>query len=1146
MKVARWLLFVSLDCKPELARSFPLGFFVACVYAVAAIPALGAGSVSSRTESNDEGVHFFESSVRPLLHEACGKCHGEKTQWANLRVDSRSALLKGGDSGAAIVPGDPDNSLLIQAVRRTGDYEMPPEKPLSADQIAVLEKWVLMGAPWGSEDSVSADSREEQWKTHWAFQPVKNPSPPVVVNQEWTRTPVDQFVLARLEKEMLNPSPEADRRTLIRRVTYDLTGLPPSFEEVEAFVSDASPTAYEKLVERLLESPHYGEHWGRKWLDLARYADTKGYMYGWERGHFVHSANYRDWVIRSFQNDLPYDRFLKLQIAADQMPDADSEDLVAMGFLTVGRRFLGNSHDIIDDRIDTLTRTAIGITIACARCHDHKYDPVPTADYYSLYGVFNNCYENLVETGSGKNSSALQSQEFQKQLESLQNTLEAELQKYRNKIADRMRAKFGEYLIACLQIDDYPDIPFSRILEEDDIYPVYVQRLHAYIERSKGNGSPIFSAWHRFAMLDAAGFQSAAVDVSKELQTLDEEMVLPVVKALFETPPQSMKDVARRYGELFSQIDREWKGLVSSAQNANQPLPVRFDDPQKELLRQVLYGAESPCLVPQESLPSISTYFAVRTELPKIWKFQNEIEELLSRQPAPPAFAVILQDRNAIELPRIFRRGNPQTKGDEVPLQAPFVITGEKREPFKNGSGRLELAEALASSDNPLTARVWVNRIWQGHFGVGIVPTPSDFGVRAPRPEHLELLDWLATRLVESGWSTKAIHREILLSSTYRQSGSGPVDPQVRLRALEIDPENHLIWKMNAHRLSFEEFRDSLFAVTGELNLQVGGKAVQLFNGGEESRRRTIYGFIDRQQLPSVYRVFDFANPDLHIPVRSETTVSQQALFALNHPLVADRARALRAVLFQDDSLSPVDRIRLLFERVLQRTPDKDEIGEAVRFLEAASQNPIPQATPEQLAWQYGVGRVDASDGKIGDFEPLPYFTGSAWQGGPNWPDAKWGWAQLTATGGHPGNTDDRAVVRRWTAPSDLNISIESEVRHEVPKGNGIRGWIISSERGILEQFSLHNNSLKSSLSSLPVRQGETIDFVVDINGNLGFDQFHWVLTIRSQETQVAGEISSQDWNSERDFTTTPGSTLDPWSQLAQVLLLSNEFLFVH
>jgi len=1088
-------------------------------------------------------IEFFETSVRPLLISACGDCHGAKKQWGGLRVDSRGALLKGGDTEPAVVPGKPEESLLMTSVRRIGDYDMPPENPLNANQIAILERWIAMGAPWPVETAHGETGNPED---HWAFQPISKAAPPSVATApDWCRTPVDAFILSKLEAAQLSPSPPADRRTLIRRVFYTLTGLPPSPEEVEEFVQDADPLAYEKLVNRLLESPQYGEHWARHWLDLARYADTKGYMFGWEPNRFLHSATYRDWVVKAFQQDLPYDEFLLLQIAADQAAPDDAVAQGAMGFLTIGRRFLGNDHDIIDDRIDVVGRTTMGLTFGCARCHDHKYDPIPITDYYSLYGVFGNSTEELVPSSPPTERG---SEAFRAELEKRVAQLDEKFQEYRNKISDRMRDRITDYLIAQSSLESYPDIPFSQIIAENDLFPVYLHRLDSFLRRMKEAGNPIFIPWHRYAAIPEEEFAQRAADVTEELARLGPEQVSPAVAAHFTVPPASMNEVAERYGALFTEVTRDWRTLNEQAVQAGTPAPTALPDPQREALRQVLYGDDSPCLVPNESLTGIGTFFATRSELEDIWKYQKAIEQWISDSPDAPAFAVRMIDKTLIDEPRVFRRGNPATKGNEVPRRFPLIVAGPDSPPFLKGSGRLELAQGIVSPDNPLTPRVWVNRIWQFHFGTGLVPTPSDFGVRAPEPAQLALLDWLATTLIEKNWSTKEIHRLILLSSTFQQAATGPEDLTVRRQAEEQDPENHLLWKKGVHRLTFEEFRDSLLKVSGDLDLTVGGRSSTLFSGGDSNRRRTLYGFIDRQSLPGPYSVFDFANPDLHIPVRSETTVSQQALFALNHPFVATRASELAAQITALQNATPAEQIQMLFRRIFQRPPTPRQLEMSLQFLEGAETQAQPQLTPEQLAWQYGTGAINDDAKAVLNFQPLPYFTGSSWQGGASFPDPTLGWAQLTAAGGHPGNDHNHAAVRRWTAPRSGTISIESLATHEPTEGNGIRCWIFSSRHGVLNRFLLHHSSQKISLPSLAVETGDTLDFVVDIHGSLGFDQYLWNVAIQDVGALAGtaeGGPAEKEWDSTRDFVGPATGMLTPWQQLVQVLLLSNEFLFV-
>ncbi|HQZ69606.1 MAG TPA: DUF1549 domain-containing protein, partial [Planctomycetaceae bacterium] len=412
---------------------------------------------------------FFETHVRPVLVENCIDCHGPQKQSGDLRLDSRAAMLKGGESGPALIPGDAAGSLIIQATRYDGDLQMPPKAPLPETQKQALAQWVAAGAHWPENLPLLTVSRDELAKTHWAFQPVSRPEIPEIDGENTARisTPIDAFILSRLKATGLSLSPEADRRTLIRRAFYSLTGLPPTSSDVEDFVRDADPQAYEKLVDRLLDSPAHGQQWARHWLDIARYSDTKGYVYAREERFWIHAWSYRDWVVDALNADMPYDRFLLLQLAADQVPDRKEEDLAAMGFLTLGRRFQGVKRDIIDDRIDVVCRGTMALTVGCARCHDHKYDPIPTADYYSLYGVFDSCREKIVPLANPKAPDEM----FRTELEKRTDALEALRQERRASTSARVRSRIGDYLHAQRELQKYPEEGFDQILAVTDLLP---------------------------------------------------------------------------------------------------------------------------------------------------------------------------------------------------------------------------------------------------------------------------------------------------------------------------------------------------------------------------------------------------------------------------------------------------------------------------------------------------------------------------------------------------------------------------------------------------------------------------------------------------------------------------------------------------
>jgi hypothetical protein len=1097
--------------------------------------AFGVGtSVGQLTLTADEATDLFETEIRPLLVQKCSRCHGAKKQSGGLRVDSREALLKGGENGPALIRGDVAKSLVVKAIRRVGDLKMPPGKKnrLGEREIRAIEKWIELRAPWPKSVAKGPTSAPERRAPHWAFQRAGKPKIPAVKNPDWAGTPIDAFVLARLEKNKLSPSPMADRRTLIRRASYTLTGLPPTPEETDRFVRDADPTAYQRLVNRLLDSPQYGEQWARHWLDVARYSDTKGYVYAREERFWTHAWTYRDWVVRSLNDDLAYDRFLLLQLAADQVKPRKDSDLAAMGFLTLGRRFLGVQNLVIDDRIDVVTRGMMGLTVGCARCHDHKYDPIPTADYYSLHGVFASSAERLVCLDEASGDKA-----YRKGLQQRRNTLRTKLAAYREESSTRVRARVADYLHAQTELHKYPAEGFDQVIQRSDLLPAFVRQWEAYLREADRRRNPVFTAWHAYAQIPKESFSQKAAKVTQQHQQGSDKSRNPIVAAAFAEAPVSFDQVTKRYGEIFAEIDKQWKSALAEAKRDNRSPPTKLTDAAAEQLRRVLYGPDAPCQVPDLPIVHVEMFFdsARRTEL---WKLQGTLDRWIIRSKAETPFALTLVDRSVPVNPRILRRGNPINKGDEVPRQFLSLLAGKDRTPFQRGSGRLELAQAIIDPANPLTARVIVNRVWSHHFGQGLVSSPSDFGTRAKRPSHPELLDWLATRFVEEGWSLKKLHRWIMLSATFRQATTGPADPASRQFALKSDPDNRLLWRMRERRLTFEELRDSMLAASGELDRRVGGKPADLFKK-PFPKRRTLYGLVDRQFLPSTLRVFDFASPDLHIAQRRETTVPQQALFFLNHPMVLERARALAKA--GSSESGDRKRLRAMFRSVLQRDPTETEVLEALRLVHPTGDTDSSGKPRSVVEWKYGFGAMDEAAKRVTGFTPLPHFTGSAWRGGPKWPDRKLGWVQLTAAGGHPGNDRQHAAIRRWTAPRRMTIQLRSKLIHEAAAGDGIRAFIVSSRMGILRSTTIHQKSVELNVDSLAVEPGETIDFLVDIGEVLNSDQYLWEATI-SEATKAN---KKQSWNSKLNFPADMVNGLSPWEQLAHVLFCTNEFLFV-
>ncbi|MFO0429328.1 MAG: PSD1 and planctomycete cytochrome C domain-containing protein [Planctomyces sp.] len=1114
---------------------------------------------SEKADPNgEEVVQFFETHIRPLFADHCVACHGPEKQSGGLRLDTAEFFRRGGDSGAAVTPGIPDTSRMIQAVRHEGDLQMPPEKKISDAEVRALTEWVALGAPWPDSSAAIASTSVDAASSHWAFQPITDPPVPESTEGSDELNPIDAFIRDRLQREGLKSSPEADRRTLIRRVTYTLTGLPPTPDEVDAFVNDSQPLAFERLVDRLLDSKAYGEHWARHWLDVARYSDTKGYVYAREERFWVHAWAYRDWIVRALNEDMPYDRFLKLQIAADQIPDRRESDLAAMGFLTVGRRFLGVQRDIVDDRIDVVTRGTMSLTVGCARCHDHKYDPVPTADYYSLYGVFQSSRERLVDLASASSNTiastgAPEDQAFFDELKSRENKLRDKMSASRAETAARVRSRIRDYLQAQKEISKYPEEGFDQILSVNDVLPAFVRRWQTFLRDTELRNDPVFVPWHHYVSLPAESFAAQAAEATRSWQENRQIAVNPRVADAFRTSPESFAEVVERYGQLFDRAEQQWRELQQNVAAGSRP-PEQLPDVADEQLRQVLYGREAPCEVPDEPIVHTESDFDSGT-CTELWKLQAEVDRWIIQSPKNVPYALILEDREVPRNARILRRGNPSMKGDEVPRQFLKMLSGSDRRPFEKGSGRLELAEAIASAKNPLTARVIVNRVWAHHFGAGLVTTPGDFGIRAVPPSHPELLDWLASRLIEDNWSLKSLHRRILLSATYRQSSEGDLSKPEQKLAIAADPANRLLWRMNAHRLSFEELRDSMLSVCGTLDSSSGGKPQEIFQK-PFPKRRTLYGLVDRQFLPGTLRVFDFANPDLHIPQRSETMVPQQSLFLMNHPLALEQARNLAEAALKHSGSQNADSARgaadadyaeavgTLFRQVFQRQPSDAEIKaslETLRLLQ--KENPSGEGdagSQVAAAWSYGYGIFDEAASRTASFQALPHFTGTSWQGGATHPDNTLGWVQLTATGGHPGNDRQHAAIRRWTAPAAMRISLTSSLVHEPAAGDGIRAFIVSSRSGVLASTKIHQKTIELNVPSIDVLPGETIDFVVDIDEVLNSDQYLWKSRLRS-----VGTDAETIWDSERDFPKDPSQQLTPFQQLAQVLLCSNEFLFV-
>lgn len=1095
-----------------------------------------------------EQVEFFEAKIRPVLVESCYECHSSSSEKlkGGLRLDTRADLLKGGATGPAIVPGHPEQSLLLQAVRGTAKDldQMPPKKgALRADQIASLEEWVRMGAP-DPRDGITASPNAS--KRHWAFVPPVDPPLPQFPHNASAVNPVDQFLQNHRAESGLSPVPQADKRTLLRRATFDLTGLPPTPDELNEFLADHSPSAFATVVDRLLASPRYGERWGRFWLDVARYADSKGYVFEQER-RFSHSYTYRDWVVNALNRDMPYNQFLIQQIAGDQVATPDDPwPMAALGFLTLGRRFLDNTPDIIDDRIDVVFRGTQGLTVGCARCHDHKYDPIPTADYYSLYGIFDSCHEPSDKPLLGRNPDSARAAEYEKERDRREKKLTDFRAERTAEVLKTLREHVGDYLAAAQDSLGLDWTNLESLARTRSLNPGLVAAWKSRLEQWRGVRDPVFAPWFALASAPTNDFATASRDIVQRVaaETNQPAINSAVVDALTQSPPKNFAEVAERYGQLLTRASRAWLEAVDLAGKEHREAPKQLPDPAQEQLRLLLESEHSPV---REALADVDRFFDTPTGQ-KLRTLRRELDELEATHPGAPLRAMALAENDAPSEPVIFKRGNPGNHGAAVKRQMPAILAGPDRKPFVHGSGRLEMAQAIASRENPLTARVIVNRVWMRHFGGPLVRTPSDFGVRSDPPTQPEVLDHLAVWFMDHGWSLKGLHRYLLLTQTYQQVSDPGQDPMVQesfAHNEQQDPGNLNLWRMNHQRLDFEALRDSLLNVSGQLDGTIGGQPVPMFDE-KESTRRSIYGFIDRQNLPGVLRVFDFASPDASSPMRFQTTVPQQALFMLNSPFIARRAEAFVDRPDVSRLKSTEEKVTRMHWLAYQRSPSPPELALGLQFLQRSSTSP-PEPPPSAV-WSYGAGEFERGTLRITHWRPLPHFTRERWQWDERMPSAAGQWTQLSAAGGHPGHSAADSAIRRWTAPADGVITISGHLRHPGDAGDGVLGRIVSSRTGELGSWDVYHRQQACAVARVEVLRGDTIDFVVEPKADENTDSFEWSPTVRYLELSGAfSNIQTRDWNARRDFSGPQEAAegLSIWAQYAQVLLSANEFVFV-
>jgi hypothetical protein len=760
-----------------------------------------------------EQIAFFENKIRPVLAERCYECHSAKAEKikAGLLLDSRSGVVKGGDTGPALTPGDPDASMLIQAVRHEDkDLSMPPKKKLPDEQIAALVEWVKMGAPDPRTDDTVAVMKAKtaiDWtkaRDWWSLRPLQSPAPPAVGEVEWPANDLDRFLLARIEESKLQLAPDADKRTLLRRATYDLIGLPPTPDEVNAFLADESPEALAKVVDRLLASPQYGVRWGRYWLDVVRYADTAGDNSDYP---VPQMHRYRDWVINAFNRDMPYDRFVRAQIAGDLIPAANETEardlIIATGYIANARRFGSRvddypQHLTIEDTIDNLGRAYLGLSVNCARCHDHKFDPISTEDYYGLYGIFHS----------------------------------------------------------------------TR-------YP-----------------------W-------------PGIELDKRQRDF-----VPLAK------PEEVAAFAKEKSDKQTELDAEVKRLEQEVKGA--------EGEAKKSLEEQLKKAREASQNNARKQPPYETVYAVA--------------EAARREDVP-----------------LQQKGDPAKPGKTVRRHFLTALGGAELPPDDPSSGRLRLADWLLDPSNPLPPRVMVNRIWLHHFGKGIVPTPNDFGKQGKPPTHPELLDWLASRFVEGGWSIKAMHRLIMLSHAYRLASARDAE------TVQKDPNNELLAAFSRQRLDAEAIRDTLLALGGTLDLAPGGAHPfppqteweftqhKPFKAVYETNKRSVYLMTQRIQRHPYLAIFDGADPSVSTPARTASTTPLQALYLLNDPFLHEQSRRFAERILAerfDDSA----RLQHAYTIAFCRLPASDESVEALHFLSTAREKLAQCGTsPEKLdaeAWQ--------------------------------------------------------------------------------------------------------------------------------------------------------------------------------------------------
>jgi len=881
-----------------------------------------------------EQAEFFEKNVRPVLAAKCQMCHNAKTKTSGLDMSTGAAFFAGGASGSLINVETPEQSLLLMALSYGGTLKMPPMGKLKDEEIAKIREWVRMGAPWpgavrntGSATVSATGTRkhgsafsDEEWK-FWAFQPVIKPAVPTVKTSGWVNSPVDAFILQKLEEKGLQPAAKADKYALLRRVSYDLHGLPPTEREIGEFIADQSPDAFKKVVDRLLASPRYGEKWGRHWLDVARFADSTGND---EDHRYPYAFKYRDYVVEAFNNDLPYNQFVKEQIAGDLLPpdkgrEINRRGIIATGFLALGAKAIAQQdkqkmlYDVWDEQLDVTSRAFLGVTLACARCHDHKFDPLTQKDYYGIVGMF-------ASTKSFKDAETHVSKLLFTPLVS-----KAEYEVYEK----------AQSVVANKGVDIDIAIDREKFLTQEkmiNLLPAYMMAARKKLESAAGLDPRIVKRWIKH-------FNESEVPRPwlDEFHKADETGALAIAAKFQESARTNLASWSKRMARyrVVARQQIEQKNML-----AEMPQLIN----EKDGFFRDVFADAGPFGVSPRSVD--------HAELKALREEHRKLKESLP--PEPEMACAVTDDKPVIQ--KVLVRGDYASLGEVAPKSFPLVIAGKDRLLVKEGGGRRELAEWLASEKNPLTARVMVNRIWQSHFSDGIVRTPDNFGRMGERPTHPELLDYLAAEFMDKGWSIKEIHRTLLNSSTY-QMASAPTAEQVK-----TDGENKLFSRFPRRRLLVEEMRDGMLAISGKLDLKMGGSLQSGFgtdgensNGRlsispEEQVRRTVYLPLRRANLPALFNLFDFGDATTPNGKRNVTNIAPQALFLMNSKFVSDQADLVAKSVLGDATLDGKQRAERIYMRVLNRPASAAEVDNALSY--AASFRQRFPKMQEADAWQ--------------------------------------------------------------------------------------------------------------------------------------------------------------------------------------------------